>query len=70
MIGVDSIQNINEEEAIVANQKGVEKSEISVTHTHGDRVTQFNEIEASKGSLGRFPGSELISLILQFIHHS
>jgi len=69
VIGVDLIQNIDEEEAIVANQKGVEKSEVSITHTHGDQVTQFNEIEASKGNLGRFPGSELIPLILQFTHH-
>jgi 2,3-bisphosphoglycerate-independent phosphoglycerate mutase len=32
----------------------------------GDAVRSFDEVSAARGSLGRFPGSEVMTLIKQF----
>lgn len=34
--------------------------------TVGDRVVAFDEVSAAGGGLGRFPGTELMNLILEF----
>ena len=33
----------------------------------GDAVRSFDELSAARGSLGRFPGSEVMTLIKQFV---
>ena len=40
------------------------------THTTGDAVGTFGEATAATGFLGRFPGSEVMQLVQQFMGRS
>ena len=50
------------EELQLIEEKGDEQKSFS-----GDSVCEFNELAAARGCLGRFPGSEMMSIVKKFM---
>ena len=49
-----------------AASERADRSKASPAITFGDKVCAFDEVSAASGSLGRFPGSELMGLLREF----
>lgn len=66
-MGVTAVERIDVSCMIQASQEGpVFPTPPQLTH-HGDDVRAFDEIQAARGILGRFPGEQLIPLIQQLL---
>lgn len=80
MIGLDKVEGIDETQELKASGLSDDRDPAFQWHSSGDRskpaihygdaVTSFDEISAAKGSLGRFPGNQLLPLIQQLIRHA